>query len=584
MTNATIAVEGSGLTNEVTGPVTLTGSNVVTAPASTGLILRGPLSGPGSLNHLGPNLLVIAGSASHTGGTIVSGSILQVDGNLGGGLSAITNSTLAGTGTISGAVTVPAGCVLAPGNNDPVAVGIGALGVGSLVLQAGSSNRFDVNTDASINDRVNASSTVVYGGTLVISNLGFTAYAPGNSYKLFNATSYSGKFASLLPAAPALGLLWDTNTLATDGTLRIIVQPTPRPLVVLSVSSLLSNSLNVVFDTEVDQATALDPNNYTISTGQKVSYGVAFSPTNMQLFLDAPLTAPTYSVQVKNVKDLAYIANVVVTTNVPGRFWSFWASESIQITNGYAFGFGDKIKIYSDGVDIFGTSDQFRYVYKEVTGDFDVSVCLESFRITDPAAKAGIMARQINDLTLVFPGDRHFLSGAFTADPARNNNFVEYREDTDGITTAPGAPRPGATYPTNWLRLKRTGSVMQGFSGPNGLDWSPMTAVDSATNTAGAYPATVRLGLAVTSHNIAQTTEAVFLTFGAAKERPVFTITRSGDNVILSWSASGLGWALQASPSLAPPDVNWTTVPGSTTTTTVTLPIGPGNQFFRLAN
>ena len=170
----------------------------------------------------------------------------------------------------------------------------------------------------------------------------------------------------------------------------------------------------------------------------------------------------------------------------------------------------------------------------------------------------------------------------FTADPTRNNNFVEYREATAGTTFAPGAPRPGATYPTNWLRLKRTGSVMQGFAGPNGLDWTPMTAVDSATNVAGAYPVTVRLGLAVTSHNAAQTTEAVFHSFGKARVRPTLAIEVSGANVIVSWTPSALGWTLQASPGLVAPDANWVNVPGSSAVNTVTLPLGSGTRFFRM--
>jgi autotransporter-associated beta strand protein len=584
MTNATIAIEGSGLTNDITGPMTLTGSNVVTVPAATGLNLNGPIGGAGSLNHLGPNLLVISGNGTYAGGTTIGGGILQVDGTLGAGAtpSFTANATLAGIGVIAGAVTVPAGSTLAPGNGDTVSVNIGTLGVSSLALQAGSTSRFKVNTDLTTNDRVNASTTVTYGGTLVITNQGFTPYAPGMAFKLFQAASYSGSFTALVPATPALGLLWDTNTLATDGTLRIIVQPTPRPLLVLSVSALLSNVLNVVFDTDVDQSTALDPNNYTISTGQHVLYGIPFSATNMQLYLDVPLTAPTYSVQVKNVKDLAYIPNVLVTTNVPGRFWDFLASESILITNGYAFAFADKIKIYADGADIFGTSDQFQFVYKEVTGDFDVSVCLESVVITDPAVKSGLMAREINNATAVLSGDRHYMVAGFSPDPTRNNNFVEYRDTTDGTTVAPAAPRPGASYPTNWLRLKRTGSVIEGFSGPNGLDWTPMTAFDSATAASGAFATTLRLGLAVTSHNAALTTEAVFHTYGNARVRPVLTVSKSGSDVIVSWPASGLGWTLQATPSLTAPDLNWTTIPGSTAVTTVTLPIGPGNRFFRL--
>ena len=52
-------------------------------------------------------------------------------------------------------------------------------------------------------------------------------------------------------------------------------------------------------------------------------------------------------------------------------------------------------------------------------------------------------------------------------------------------------------------------------------------------------------------------------------------ITRSADSVTITWPANGI---LQATPGLTP--VTWTNVPGSSP---LTLPIGPGSLFFRLA-
>jgi hypothetical protein len=64
------------------------------------------------------------------------------------------------------------------------------------------------------------------GGTLVLTNLD-GLLAAGDSFKLFNAGSYSGAFASLSPAIPGPKLVWYTNTLATDGTLRIAAAAPP---------------------------------------------------------------------------------------------------------------------------------------------------------------------------------------------------------------------------------------------------------------------------------------------------------------------------------------------------------------------
>lgn len=64
---------------------------------------------------------------------------------------------------------------------------------------------------------------------------------------------------------------------------------------------------------------------------------------------------------------------------------------------------------------------------------------------------------------------------------------------------------------------------------------------------------------------------------------PLLTVTRSGANVILSWSSPSTGFGLQNSSSLGTP--NWTGV-GSPidngTTVTVTLPAPLADRFYRL--
>lgn len=592
MTNATFAVEGNGLTNnQFAGPVTLSDSNLIALPSATGLILTGPIDGTGSATIAGPGTLVISGIAGYTGGTTVNGAVLQVDGTLGASAQTLTISsptTIAGNGTINYPVTIPSGSTLSPGAHSSVSepgTTLGGLSINnSLVEQPGCNNVFEINKDLGTNDVVNVLTSVTLAGTLTVNNVGTLPYAPGDSFKLVNAASYSGGFATIVPATPGLGLIWVTNNLNVNGTLGVAVLPTPVPLRVHSASSLVTSSINVIFSAELDPNTAQNPANYTIAPYQVIS-ATLVSATNVQLGLDAPLTNSAFTVNVQNVQDLAYVPNVVAPTNVPGVTLGFLEAFALgNITNGSAFAYdtNGQIKIYSDGSDIFNTQDNGEFVYYYVTNDFDVSVRLESLLITDPAAKAGIMARDVSDPTFPLFDDRHYMAAAFSPDPTRNNNFSQYREELGATAIAPAAPRPPATYPNNWLRLKRTGSIMQGYSGPNGLDWTPLTAVDSATNVAGAYPEVIRLGLAVTSHNVAQTTEAIFSNFGAATDRGSLSITQSGANVIISWGVGGVGSTLQATPSLAPP-VTWTNVPGSTTVNQMTLPASSSQLFYRLS-
>jgi hypothetical protein len=80
------------------------------------------------------------------------------------------------------------------------------------------------------NDAARASGTITYGGTLVLSLLDGTLNVT-NSFKLFSAGGYSGVFTTINPATPGAGLVWNTNTLAVDGTLRIASFPPPPPYI-----------------------------------------------------------------------------------------------------------------------------------------------------------------------------------------------------------------------------------------------------------------------------------------------------------------------------------------------------------------
>ena len=79
----------------------------------------------------------------------------------------------------------------------------------------------ELNATTRTNDLVRGLTTVTFGGTLILSDLAGTVTA-SNAFKLFSANSYRGVFSALTPAAPGPNLAWNTNTLATDGTLRIV--------------------------------------------------------------------------------------------------------------------------------------------------------------------------------------------------------------------------------------------------------------------------------------------------------------------------------------------------------------------------
>jgi hypothetical protein len=83
----------------------------------------------------------------------------------------------------------------------------------------------EINAQTLTNNLVRGISSVVYAGTLSVSNVAGTL-AGGQSFKLFSATSFSGAFNSLSPASPGPNLSWNFNP--TNGTLKIVSLPPPQ--------------------------------------------------------------------------------------------------------------------------------------------------------------------------------------------------------------------------------------------------------------------------------------------------------------------------------------------------------------------
>jgi hypothetical protein len=87
--------------------------------------------------------------------------------------------------------------------------------------------------------------TIQLGGTLNLTRLE-GSYAVGQTYTLFNATTYSGVFASIVPAQPGSGLAWNTNNLAVNGTLTIDPGAITGPSTNASITKVSLSGTNLV--------------------------------------------------------------------------------------------------------------------------------------------------------------------------------------------------------------------------------------------------------------------------------------------------------------------------------------------------
>jgi hypothetical protein len=144
------------------------------------------------------------------------------------------------------------------------------------------------------------------------------------------------------------------------------------------------------------------------------------------------------------------------------------------------------------GTDIWGTSDQFQFVYQPMTGDGQMVARVASLTTPNGWTKAGLMIRA--GLT----GDA---ANALVLVSAANGVTFQWRSSTGQSSSY--IPGPSGMAPM-WLKLVRAGSMLSGYSSIDAATW---VSVGTSTITMGS---TVYVGLAVTSHTASTLAAATF--------------------------------------------------------------------------
>jgi len=212
-----------------------------------------------------------------------------------------------------------------------------------------------------------------------------------------------------------------------------------------------------------------------------------------------------------------YYDNSVATTSEAQRTWKTaqnWTTNGADTLTlyfrGTPVGFAElspgHILMNGIGADIWGTADQGRFVYKQLTGDGTIIARVDHLDDTDSThwAKAGVMIRQSLDpsstwaLALASPGNgTHFQARVTTAASATSDTSL----------TLP-ASQTTAQIPL-WVKLERKGDQFNAYYAVGEATpttwtanpWNPQTISMNAT---------VYVGLAVTSHSTTAITQAEF--------------------------------------------------------------------------
>ncbi len=148
----------------------------------------------------------------------------------------------------------------------------------------------------------------------------------------------------------------------------------------------------------------------------------------------------------------------------------------------------------ASGADIAGTADQFRYVYKRLSGSGTIEAQVLSVQNTHMWAKAGVMIRRTLDpgspfaAVYITPGAGCRFQGrlALSSDHSSDSSVAT---DEEWSITAPC-----------WVKLERnsTDHSFKGYYSSDGVNWQAMAWNPQYI----VMPAEVYIGLALTSHSI----------------------------------------------------------------------------------
>ncbi|SIS82960.1 PKD repeat-containing protein [Zobellia uliginosa] len=182
-----------------------------------------------------------------------------------------------------------------------------------------------------------------------------------------------------------------------------------------------------------------------------------------------------------------------------------WANNdigSVQIAGETCFENG-RYEVSASGADIWGSADEFHFVYRELTGDGEIVAQVMSLEATSVWAKAGVMMR--NDL------EANSVLAQMIISPNPNNLGGVGHSFQD--RPLKGAAMGSANFTTpqsvpggfpHYVRLVRLGNTFTGYVSETNGNW---TLVGSKVLP---MDQTIFVGLATTSHNDDELTTAVF--------------------------------------------------------------------------
>lgn len=190
---------------------------------------------------------------------------------------------------------------------------------------------------------------------------------------------------------------------------------------------------------------------------------------------------------------LLIISLLSLPTTAAAQLPGDWSSRDIGSVGASGAASSDSGVFYvrGSGADIWGTSDGFHYAYRTLTGDGEIIALVNSVDYLDQWSKAGVMMRESLSASA-----RH----AFMLISAGKGGAFQRRPSAGGDSRHSAA----GGGPGYFVRVTRSGNNFDGYISTDGANWNWV---------GGEYidmPATIYVGLGVTSHYYGALSGAVF--------------------------------------------------------------------------
>jgi PKD repeat protein len=304
-------------------------------------------------------------------------------------------------------------------------------------------------------------------------------------------THNAGASINQYPSSAA-NLEWANNTVSGNGTNTQLTSRgfgNRKPTAAFVAPATVQPGQAVTFTNQ-----SSDPDGTIAHSLWDFGHGIPSSATSPTYTYTTPGTYRVTLVVWDNGGRAALREQTVTVSTAPAPLPAPWQHQDIGTVGvvGDASHAGGVFTVKGSGTDIFGTADQFHYVYQPMNGDGQIIARVSSIQNTNGNAKAGVMIRES-----LATGARHAL---VDITPGAETQFIR-RATTNGASAYTlGASRSAP----HWVRLERIGNQFNAYESANGSTW---TLIGSDTLILGS---TVHVGLAVLSKNNAVLNTSTF--------------------------------------------------------------------------